>query len=303
MPVRIAIVGPGRVGTAFAERFVRASANVLGYVGRDPERTRGAVDALGTGDVLGWRDLQRAHVVVFAVGDGQLADAVAAAAAVGGRRCSLWLHTSGRFDLSVLRPAEPLGVRLGSLHPLVPFSASLHSAVTVGAPALLQGGERSLTLLRRLSRMLGLEPIVCGDQNRALYHAACALAANGATALFGLARDAMVQAGGLDGDDAGRLVAALMAAASDGSRRHGAGPALSGPVRRGDDATVGAHLRELEAAGGAATDAYRALMRHALRLARGEGLPDDVCERLADLLSSRARDDAPDHDASDHDPS
>ena len=35
MPVRIAIVGPGRVGRAFAARFARASADVLGFVGRD----------------------------------------------------------------------------------------------------------------------------------------------------------------------------------------------------------------------------------------------------------------------------
>lgn len=286
MPVRIAIVGPGRVGTAFAERFVRASATVLGFVGRDPERTRRAVASLGTGAVLDWPDLARAHVVVFAVGDAELAGAVANAASAGGRRCSLWLHTSGRFDLSVLAPAEALGVRLGSLHPLVPFSASLGGASLDGAPAVVQGQPRSVSLLRRLCAMLGLEPIVCGQQNRARYHAACALAANGATALFGLARDLLADAGGLDDDDAARVVEALMRAAGHSSRLHGAGPALSGPVRRGDEATVRAHLRELQSANQAADAAYRALMLHAARLSAGQGLAPEVCARLAEVLSS-----------------
>ena len=298
MPVRIAIVGPGRVGTTFAQRFVRGSADVLGYVGRHPERAAAAVSALGSGRVLDWGDLTGAHVVVFAVGDGQLEEAVAAAARSGGRRCSLWLHTSGRYDLSVFASAKPLGVRVGSLHPLAPFATSLDGSQLNGAPALLQGEERSLSLLRRLCGMLGLVPVVCGEQNRALYHAACALAANGATALFGLAEDLMAQAGGLSGEDSRSIVAALMGAATAGSRQHGAGSALSGPVRRGDDATVRAHLGELDGLGPGASDVYRALMRHAVQLSAGQGLPDDVCARLLDVLSSRPRHPSPSDGAS-----
>jgi NAD(P)-dependent dehydrogenase (short-subunit alcohol dehydrogenase family) len=111
MPVRIAIVGPGRVGQAFARQFAASGASVLGFVGRDGARTRAAVAALGTGRALACSDLVAAHVVVFAVGDGELEAAVAAAAAAGGRRCCLWLHTSGRHDLSVFAHSAALGVR------------------------------------------------------------------------------------------------------------------------------------------------------------------------------------------------
>ncbi|MCK5941425.1 MAG: DUF2520 domain-containing protein [Planctomycetes bacterium] len=286
MPVRIAIVGPGRVGTAFAERFVRGSANVLGFVGRDAARVRAAVDALGRGAVLDWSDLQRAHVVVFAVGDGDLDGAVRAAVAAGGRRCSLWLHTSGRHGLDVFAPGAALGIRVGSLHPLVPFSASAGTAGMAGAPALLQGEPRSISLLRRLCDLLGLEAIVCGEHDRVLYHAACALAANGTTALFGLARDLIARAGGLDEEDAARVVQALAGAAVTNSRRYGAGPALSGPVRRGDAATVQVHLDRLQQRAPEAVDAYRSLMRLALGLSAAQGLPDDLCARLAKVLSS-----------------
>ena len=286
--MRIAIVGPGRVGTACAARFQAASADVLGFVGRDPARTEAETRRLGLPGPLQFADLARAHVVVFAGGDDQLQRAVGEAASVGGRRCSLWLHTSGRHDLEVLEPATRLGARIGSLHPLAPFSASLPDARIEGAPALLEAGPRSASLLRRLCGMLGLEPILCGSQNRALYHAACALAANGATALFGMARDVMVAAGGLEAQDAQRIVAALMAAAVDGSGRYGAGPALSGPVRRGDAATVAAHLAELAAHAPAALPGYRALMERALALAASEGLSERACASVAAALEDAA---------------
>ncbi len=284
MPVRIAIVGPGRVGTTCAERFVAASADVMGFVGRDPEKAAAATARLGLSGPLTWADLARAHVGMFAVGDDQLAAAVAAAAGVGGRRCSLWLHTSGRHDLSVLAPAVALGARVGALHPLAPFAASLDEAQIEGAPALVEAGPRSESLLRRLCAMLGLQPIVCGPQDRALYHAACALAANGATALFDLAREVMVAAGGLTAADAGRVVEALMGAAVAGSGRHGPGPALSGPVRRGDADTVEQHLDALARHAPAARSSYVALMQRALALASREGLSGRACDRVAASL-------------------
>ncbi|MGC6489351.1 MAG: NAD(P)-binding domain-containing protein, partial [Planctomycetota bacterium] len=61
MPVRIAIVGHGRVGSAFARGFAGAGAAVLGFLGRDADRARAAAVAAGVGDALTPRDLRRAH--------------------------------------------------------------------------------------------------------------------------------------------------------------------------------------------------------------------------------------------------
>ena len=270
-----------------ARRFVRAGATVVGFVGRDTARARTAVEAVGCGGVLDWAGLAGADRVVFSVGDDQLEDAVRSAAAVGGPRAGLWLHTSGRHGLEVFAAAAPLGMRFGSLHPLAPFPGSVAVEHDPGGPAVLQGDAQSLVWLRELCSMLDFEPIVCGEQDRALYHAACALAANGATALFGLAAQVLQRAGGVVEQDARMMVAALMTAAVDAASRHGAGPALSGPVRRGDCATVAAHLDRLAASAPEGASSYRALMSHALQLAIDEGLPEDVERRLRDLLSEQ----------------
>ncbi|MDA7936495.1 DUF2520 domain-containing protein [bacterium] len=298
MALRIAIVGPGRVGIAFARQFVHAGGHVMAVIGRDRIRTKSCLDGiqpeLDSVAAHDWADAQlgdpsvahvnKAHVVVFAVGDEQLESAVRSAVSCGVRRCSLWLHTSGRHSLDVFAPALSFGVRTGSLHPLLPFSGSMEPHTMQGAPALLVGESRSMRLLNRLCAMLELRPVSCSGHHRVLYHAACALAANGATALFDTALNLMQQAGGLSHKDCSLIVASLMRAATTASEEVGPGLALSGPVRRGDVDTVSAHLSELSQSSPTAVPTYVALMQQALLLARKQGLSSVECEQLAKAL-------------------
>lgn len=270
MTLRIVIVGPGRVGCAMAKRFVHAGGEVLGFVGRSESSIAAAIGFCGRGRALAWSDLARAHVVVFAVGDGDLDGAVAAAAANGGARpCGLWLHTSGRRGLDVFPPGLP-GIRRGALHPAVPMpDAETGVLALAGAPALLEAGPRSERLLRRLCTMLGVVPFAAGTVDRVAYHAACTLAANGLTALRGAVDRSFAASGGLDDGQRRCLADALMAAALRASSAHGAAAALSGPVRRGDVETVREHLRRLEVVAPGAANVYRALMLSAVDLVPG----------------------------------
>jgi len=286
MVVRIAIVGPGRVGSAFARRLNGGRSRVLGFVGRTPERADEVARRLGVGRALTMAELATAHVVVFAVGDQELGAVVERAAAEGARTCGLWLHTSGRHGLEPMTRASARGMRVGSLHPVCPFAdADPELAALHDAPAVLCGERRSLSLLRRLAGWLGMRAIVCGEeQDRTLYHAGCALMANGLTALFGAAVDTLTTAGGLADGDAARIADALAQKALALSAAHGAGPALSGPVRRGDDDTVRAHVAALQAGRPDALAAYRALMQAALRLAAAHGLDERRVARVQRAL-------------------
>ncbi|HEX5054488.1 MAG TPA: Rossmann-like and DUF2520 domain-containing protein [Planctomycetota bacterium] len=287
MSLRIVIVGPGRVGSALGRGLAQRGASVLGFVGRDPAHSAAAVRFCGAGSVLQWHDLPRAHVVLFAVGDGDLRAAVAHAVdVVPARQCSLWMHTSGRHDLSVFDAALPAGIRRGSLHPVAPFAdAAAGLRAIAGAPAVLDGDPRSLRLLRRLCTWLGMVPIVGGGGDRVLYHAACALAANGLTALHGAAARAFAAAGVGPADAHATLVEALMAAALRSASQRGAAAALSGPVRRGDVPTVLAHLEALARAAPELLDTYRALMGQAIELAAHAGLAAESVSRLRRVLS------------------
>lgn len=277
MPLRIAIVGPGRVGCAFGLQLVRPQVatrvELLGFVGRRAGSAAAAVAGCGRGRVLGWDELRLAHVVVFATGDGDLAAAIASARAAGpARPCALWLHTSGRFGLEVFADA-PAGLRRGALHPVAPFAEATTGAQAMrGAPGVWLGDPRSGRLLPQLATLLGLVPVAGTPGDRTLYHAACALAANGLTALRSLVDRLFAASGTLEPAAAAQVAGALLAAALRSSGELGPQRALSGPVRRGDAATVAAHRQAIDASVPQAAAAYRALMLEALVLARGAGL-------------------------------
>lgn len=293
MVLRVAIVGPGRVGSALGRQLRGPRVELLGFVGRNEAAATRACAWAGQGRVLHWADLRAAHVVIFAVGDADLATAVVAAVAASAQRsCALWLHTSGRFGLEVFRDAglhvetgQPQ-VRLGALHPVAPFPDAEQGFRNLpGAPGVWLGEARSERLLVRLCHLLGLVPIQDRAGDRVLYHAACALAANGLTALRSQVDAVFAGAGGLDRADAARLADALMGSALRSCAALGPQSALSGPVLRGDAGTVVAHLRSLEASVPAVRATYVALMQAALALAVARGLPQAAADAVQNALS------------------
>jgi len=130
-------------------------------------------------------------------------------------------------------------------------------------------------------------PVIDRGSDRVLYHAACALAANGLVVLRFFVDAVFAAAGGLAPKDARLLADALMATALRSSSELGAAAALSGPVRRGDAATVHDHLAALQVHVPGALEAYRALMLGAVVLAESRGLPAAAAAALRDTLGTR----------------
>src|SRR5688500_18521974 len=194
MAGRVAIVGPGRVGTALARRWAESGLAIAGFVGRDRASARRATRFARAGRILDLAGLRDVATVLVAVGDDDLAEVARGAAAAGAvRPGSLWLHASGFHDLRPLAPLVRRGARAGSLHPLCPFpTAARGYAALSGKVAVLQGEPRAR--LAALARAAGMPPLAFGRGDRRLYHAACALAANGLTALADLCAVAFARA-------------------------------------------------------------------------------------------------------------
>jgi predicted short-subunit dehydrogenase-like oxidoreductase (DUF2520 family) len=291
VPITFAFVGPGRVGASLARRWSLSGMRCIGAVGRDLARTEDALAFVGAGRPLAPCELgETAAVVMLSVADAALpgvVDRLVSERAV--RPCALWLHTSGVHGVVVLQPVAAAGARVAALHPLVPIPDREQGCEALsGQAALVEGAPATRHLLRTICRRAGLHAVeVSGPVDRAAYHAACALAANGTTSLLGLAAGMMERALGVDGDRASGLVAGLAKAACERVGLEGAVRALSGPVLRGDAATVAAHLdvfaRPTEASGG---DAYRSVMRLALGLALQRGLDPDAAVEVERLLNT-----------------
>jgi predicted short-subunit dehydrogenase-like oxidoreductase (DUF2520 family) len=198
VPGRIAVIGAGRLGSALAAAL-RPVADVR--VG-------------GRGD-----DGEGAELVLLCVPDAEIA-AAAAAVAPG----PLVGHCSGATGLEVLAPHEALG-----LHPLM--TVTPEGATFAGAGAAIAGTTpRALATARALAGALGLRPLVLADADRTAYHAAASIASNFLVTLEAWAEQL------LPGDR--ELLAPLVRATVENWAAQGPARALTGPIARGDAATV-----------------------------------------------------------------
>jgi predicted short-subunit dehydrogenase-like oxidoreductase (DUF2520 family) len=160
-------------------------------------------------------------------------------------------HVSGSRSLDVLgRPR-----RVASLHPL----AALPDAAT-GA-ARLRGGVFAVAgdpVVTALVASVGGRAIRVSDESRTLYHATATCASSHLVALMAHV-EALARAAGFTLAD----FVPLARQSLDDVAARGPRAALTGPVSRGDDDTIAAHVAALPAA---ERETYRALAARAARV-------------------------------------
>jgi predicted short-subunit dehydrogenase-like oxidoreductase (DUF2520 family) len=105
-----------------------------------------------------------------------------------------------------------------------------------GVPAAVAGmSERSLATARALAEALGMTAFEIADADRAAYHAAASMASNYLVALEDAAERLLATTGA--GSMGRHLLVPLVRATVENWARDGA-RALTGPIARGDEATV-----------------------------------------------------------------
>jgi predicted short-subunit dehydrogenase-like oxidoreductase (DUF2520 family) len=269
--VRIAVIGAGRVGTAFAVLLARAGHDITAIAGRGATAERAAAWLPGVPILLPAEAAAFGDLLLLGVPDNVLEPLVAELAAVGTVAAGTWVtHVSGATGLDVLSPLRERGARRLATHPLQTFPD------VDGAVRALPGCRIAITaddddgfvFGERLATELGAIPFRLRDDLRPLYHAAAVFASNYIVATTAVAERLFDASGVPDPADAMRP---LQMATLDNVARLGTGAALTGPAVRGDTATI---TRNLEALAEHAPDtiaAYVAMCRVALDLAVGAG--------------------------------
>jgi predicted short-subunit dehydrogenase-like oxidoreductase (DUF2520 family) len=236
--LRCAVIGRGRLGTALAAGLRAAGLTVAGPLGRGAAPTD-------------------ADVVVLAVPDGEIA-AAAALVAPG----PLVGHCSGATTLAPLAPHEAF-----SLHPLMTVTAG--GATFEGASCAVAGTSvRALAVATALAHALGLRPLAVDDADRAAYHAAASIASNFLVTLEAAAERLAADAG----VDRAALVP-LVRAAVENWAELGPERALTGPIARGDEATVARQRAAVEERAPELLELFDALAAATHELARRREAP------------------------------
>lgn len=269
-------IGAGRMGRGMALALSEA-----GGRSRLFSRSQGRVIApLTAGLVEGLAEAARsADLVILAVPDDAISDVARELAATGVvTESHVVLHLSGLLDRSALGPLASTGAALGSFHPLQTVADSgAAPALLRGAVAGIEGDRRARAAGIVLARRLGMKPIEIGPEGKPAYHAGATIVANYAVVLAGVA-ERLAESAGVAPEEAGRIYLPLLEGAVGNLKALGAVHALTGPIRRGDVATVRAHLAVLDSE---TARLYRAAGLEALKLARMAGL-DEVKARAVE---------------------
>jgi predicted short-subunit dehydrogenase-like oxidoreductase (DUF2520 family) len=266
--MRVAIVGPGRVGTLLAVAFARAGHRVVAVAGGSAaarDRVAAVVAGVRPAAELATA-VEGADLVVLAVPDDAIATVVAdlarGDALVPGQRL---LHVAGSHGLAPLRLAVAAGARVAACHPAMTVPAgSTDPDLLVGTAWAVTAAGADLGWARELVVDLGGDPYEVPDDRRVLYHAGLAVASNAVGAAVAVARQLLLAARIVD---PAPFLAPLVRASITNVLRAGAS-ALTGPVTRGDTGTVRRHLTEVAADVPSLLASYRALTAVVLDQAR-----------------------------------
>ena len=153
------------------------------------------------------------------------------------------IHLAGALGPEILQRPASQDLHLGVFHPLRALDAE--QSLWRNAVCGLSGDKLALKVLHELAQHLGCQAQEIDPAQRALYHAAAALAANDILAIFSLAEQALKKSG-LDETAARSAVGDLMQTALQAARQHGPGPALTGALMRGDADTLSKHFAALD---------------------------------------------------------
>lgn len=243
----LSIVGAGRLGGAFGKRLSALGWRVGAVVTRSSRTARAAVRAMGAGKPCGQLTPRvfEADTILLAVPDGRMAEVATALAKIGGADCrgKIILHTSGALDRNVLAPLARLGASTGSLHPMQTFGAR-GSPRLQGVIFAIEGDRRAQGAARAMARALGGIPVEIDGAHKPAYHAAGALVAGHALGLVEGAAQILRHCG-FSRRRALATLLPLMRQMLDNYERHGPHAAWTGPIPRGDFATVARHRRAL----------------------------------------------------------
>jgi len=272
------ILGAGRAGRGLSRALRASGVDVIGLHGRRVELEPDVVTAGALPAAAG-----HAAVILVAVRDGQLDDALGELAAARPGPGAVILHASGSAEPAGLAALRALGHPCGTFHPLVPLADPARASELLrGAWIGTDGDAAAIEAAEHLAARLGAHVLRIPAGEKAAYHAAAVFASNFPTVLAAVAARLLVNVG-IREEDAWGAVRALMRGAVANLDSATAARALTGPIARGDVETVRRHLAAL-AADPATRALYTTLSLAAVELARRGGTSEPALGEIERAL-------------------
>jgi predicted short-subunit dehydrogenase-like oxidoreductase (DUF2520 family) len=260
---RIAIVGVGNLAGALAVALHAAGYGIEQIISRGGAASMRRVRRLAreVGAAVDRAEI-RAEVVWFCVPDAAIADAAESLTEAADWRGKVALHSSGALTSDELAPLRRRGATVASVHPLMTFVRGSRPPLA-GVPFAMEGDRKAVRAARSIIRDLGGQSFGIRKQEKEAYHAWGMFASPLLTALLAVS-EGVAGAAGVKRKAARERMLPILQQTLANYARLGAPKGFSGPIARGDAATIRKHLTVLRKVPGA-REVYVALARAALR--------------------------------------
>ena len=281
----LGFIGAGPVGTTFGVRLSEQGYPVVGVADISvPATERFAGLVKGCRRFASNQALADAADMVFIT----TADDFIAPVCTGvtWRRGQVVVHCSGASTVQSLESARVQGARVGSIHPCQSF-AGIEQAIAnlPGSTFGIEAEEPVKTTLTEMARALKGDIVYLTSEDKVLYHAAAAIACNYFVTIEKLATDLWKNFGKTSADGI-KAYMPLLRGTLINIENAGFPTCLTGPIARGDVATIRRHLKALETYAPDLVALYKQLGRFTVPIGQDKGsLSADKAAELDRLLS------------------
>jgi len=280
-----AIIGAGAVGRSLAAALGARGARVAAVASRRLESARETAALancpFATTDAA--EAARRASAVALCVPDDAVATVCSEIADGSGfKPGDVALHFSGALSSHALAAAQAAGACVLSFHPVQTFARPDADAFR-GVACVLEGDDAGIAFGTELAVFLGAGAATIRAEDKALYHAALCVACNYLVTLADLGAGLLARAGLAEPTLPALLP--LLRGAVENLARVGLPAALTGPISRGDLATVRAHLAALGEQAPSLLPLYRTVGTATVAIALRKGsIAEEQAAELRKLL-------------------
>ncbi len=274
----IGFIGAGRLGTTLAEALAHHGYRISAVHSRSHASAARLANATGHAPLVCNSPqvvADRCDLVFVTTPDNVIQEIVNATA---WRRDQGVVHCSGALTVDALAHAATFGAQTASFHPMQTFTAA--GQTLDGVTIAIEGSGSLAEALAQMARAIGCKPVAISSEDKSLYHISGVFASNYVVTLMNLAEE-LWEAQGLSRADARQALLTLLKGTVANIEQSGSTQALTGPIARGDDKTIAAHLETLATKAPALLALYRELGQLTIPVAQAKGAID---ERTAHLL-------------------
>lgn len=282
----VGIIGCGVVGSAVGVVLQSKGYPLIGVADQNRERRDWLASHLDVDGMSSEEVARRAEILFVTTTDGAIAAVTRELAEASSFKSGqVVLQMSGALTSEVLKPAAKQGAICLSLHPLQSFAA-VEQAIQIlpGSVFSIEGDPAGFALGAQLVADLEGEFFYIDQQAKPLYHAGAVVVSNYLVTLIDLGQRLFVAAG-IPEDKALAGLLPLIEGTLKNIRKLGIPQALTGPIARGDTATIEKHLATMEQKAAELLGLYCSLGYQTVEVAeRKGGITESTAQELRQIL-------------------